>query len=292
MGAAIGRGAAQLEGHEESGSDLPGALDSFLAKIGRGRLLRVDEERVLAWRVERGDLEAKRRLIEANLRLVVSIAKRYRGQGLAFLDLIQEGTIGLVRAAELFDYRRGVKFSTYATWWIRQAIARALADKSRTVRLPVPIVVTLGKINRADVYLSGGLGRAATIDEIAEYLGISASDVARLRRAAVEPLSLDQPVSEGEPTTLGQFVADRRESAADRIEEAERINQVLALFERLDPRQYTVLTLRFGVLGKRPHTLQEIADRLGMTRQRVKQIEVAALRQLQETVDEDRVRAP
>jgi len=254
------RRAVGVEDEDQGGPDLPEALESFLAKLGRERVLRAEEEKILARRVERGDLEAKRRLIEANLRLVVSVAKRYRGQGLPFLDLIQEGTIGLVRAAELFDYRRGVKFSTYATWWIRQAVTRALADKGRVVRLPVQAVHTLHKINRADEYLSSHLGRAATIREIADYLGLTAADVARLRRAGMEPLSLDQPVSEGESITLGEFVADPREGALDRLEEMDRIARLLALLEPLDPRQYGVLVLRFGVLGERPHTLQEIAD--------------------------------
>ena len=270
--------------------ELPDALDAFLAKLGRRRLLRPEEEKVLARRIERGDLEAKELLIEANLRLVVSIAKHYRGQGLPFLDLIQEGTIGLVRAAEKFDYRRGLKFSTYATWWIRQAMARALADKARTVRLPVHIAEKLRQIKRADASLSGELGRSPTIEEIANYLAILPSDVARIRRAALEPLSLDQPVSDGESTTLGQLVADQH-AGTDQFDAAEHTALISPLLEGLEHRELNVVILRFGVLGERPHTLQETARALGISRQRVKQIESAALQRLQETATQPHLRA-
>ena len=277
-----------LELHEEHGSELPEAMDAFLAKLGRRRLLRAHEEKMLARRVERGDLVAKQLLIESNLRLVVSIAKRYRGQGLPMLDLVQEGTIGLVRAAELFDYRRGIKFSTYATWWIRQAIARGLAEKSRAVRLPMHVVDTLRKIAHADEILSGELGRAPTVEEIAAYLGIPGGEVARIRRAATAPLSLDQPVSDDESTTLGEFVADRRATDADQLD---AVAHAAHLLERLDHCERVVLILRFGLLGARRHTLQETADELRTTRQRVKQLELGALRLLQQSADDGQLRA-
>ena len=280
----------RLETDGDGETEVPEALDAFLAKLGRQRLLRPEEEKRLARRIERGDLQAKQLLIEANLRLVVSIAKHYRGQGLPFLDLIQEGTIGLVRAAEKFDYRRGLKFSTYATWWIRQAMARALAVKGRIVRLPVHVNEVLRRIKRADAFLSGELGRSPTIEEIANYLAILPADVMRLRRAAVEPLSLDQPVSEGETTTLGQVLADRH-TGTDQFDAAEHDAVLRPLLARLDQRELAVLSLRFGVLGEVPHTLQEVAQTLGTTRQRVSQIEADALERLQETATEAQRRA-
>lgn len=290
MSARFDEDAARLN-ELEADTDLPEALDAFLGKLGGGRLLRADEERALARRIERGDLDAKRRLVEANLRLVVSIAKRYRGQGLPFLDLIQEGTIGLVRAAELFDYRRKIKFSTYASWWIRQAVARALAEKSRTVRLPGHVVEALRKVHRTEAHLSAELGRAPMPEEIARHLGISVSEVARLRRVGVEPLSLDQPVREGEVTTLGEFVADRHASGEDESDAAAQTTRLLPLLARLDWLELAVVILRFGVLGERRHTIAEVAQRLGTSRRRVKQIELAALAELQEMADQQRLRA-
>ena len=195
-------------------------LQLFLKGIGKVRLLRAHEEVDLAKRIERGDLDAKQKMVESNLRLVVSIAKRYRNQGLPFLDLIQEGTVGLVRAAEKFDYRRGFKFSTYATWWIRQAIARSLADKARTIRIPVHIVEKLNKIGRAERKLLTGLGREPTADEIAEVTGIKPEDVDAIRRSAQTPISLEKPVGDETQSEFGQLIADEQaESPYERVVE-------------------------------------------------------------------------
>jgi RNA polymerase primary sigma factor len=271
---------------------VPDALDAFLGKLGDHRLLRAVDERALARRIERGDLEAKRRLIEANLRLVVSIAKRYRGQGLPFLDLIQEGTIGLVRAAELFDYRRRIKFSTYATWWIRQAVVRALADKARTIRLPVHVVEAQRRVARAQSHLEGELGRWATVEEIAQRLGVSIDQVVRLRALAPEPVSLDAPLSYDSTTTLGELVADgkapRQPYEAD---ESEPVARLLPLLTRLPTRTRYVLALRWGLAGERPHTLAEIGQALGMSRQRVRHIELDALEQLRAWASQPELKA-
>ena len=186
------------------------SLQLFLKDIGKVRLLTAQEEVDLAKRIERGDLDAKQKMVESNLRLVVSIAKNYRNQGLPFLDLIQEGTLGLVRAAEKFDYRKGFKFSTYATWWIRQAIARALADKARTIRIPVHVVEKLNKIGRAERKLVTELGREPTPDEIAEVTGIEPDEVDSIKRSAQAPVSLEKPVGDEEESEFGQFIADER----------------------------------------------------------------------------------
>jgi RNA polymerase primary sigma factor len=271
---------------------LPDALDAFLAKLGGHRLLRADEERTLARRIERGDLEAKRRLIEANLRLVVSISKRYRGQGMPFLDLIQEGTIGLVRATELFDYRRKIKFSTYATWWIRQAVVRALADKARTIRLPVHIVESQRRVARAQSYLEGELGRRATVEEIAQRVGVSSDEVERLRALAPEPVSLDAPLSYDRATTLGELVADGRAPVRQcERDETDPMARLLPLLTRLPARPRHVLALRWGLADELPHTLVEIAQALGMSRQRVRHIELDALAQLQVWASEPELKA-
>ena len=271
---------------------LPDALDAFLAKLGGHRLLRADEERTLARRIERGDLEAKGSLIEANLRLVVSISKRYRGQGMPFLDLIQEGTIGLVRATELFAYRRKIKFSTYATWWIRQAVVRALADKARTIRLPVHIVESQRRVARAQSYLEGELGRRATVEEIAQRVGVSSDEVERLRALAPKPVSLDAPLSYDSATTLGELVADGKAPVRQcERDETDPMARLLPLLTRLPARPRHVLALRWGLADERPHTLVEIAQALGISRQRVRHIELDALAQLQVWASEPELKA-
>jgi RNA polymerase primary sigma factor len=265
------------------------SLERFLHEIGRYPLLTKVEEIQLAKRVEQGDLEAKRRMIESNLRLVVSIAKKYRGQGLGFLDLIQEGTVGLIRAVEKFDWRRDLKFSTYATWWIRQAVARGLADKSRTVRLPVHVVERLQKINRAERTLLARLGRDPSDEEVAEEARLPLYQVLGVRSAARSAMSLDEPIgSDGESSFSDVLADDNAEDPAEVVGDAQRGMTLSSVLEALPERQRVVVTMRYGLDGRDPRTLDEIAKELRLTRERVRQIEVetlgqlAALRELQE----------
>jgi RNA polymerase primary sigma factor len=257
-------------------------LQLFLKDIGRVRLLTAQQEVALAKAIERGDLHAKQKMVESNLRLVVSIAKNYRNQGLPFLDLIQEGTIGLVRAAEKFDYRRGYKFSTYATWWIRQAIARALADKARTIRIPVHIVEKLNKIRRADRSLVTALGREPTPEEISEVTGIDPEEIGSIKRSAQAPISLEKPVGEEDESEFGQFIADEHaESPYDRAVE-NLTNQALRVaLEALSYRERRVLELRYGLAGQDPRTLDQVGRAFNVTRERIRQIESQSLRKLQ-----------
>ncbi len=229
------------------------SLQLFLKDIGKVRLLTAQEEVELAKRIERGDLDAKQKMVESNLRLVVSIAKNYRNQGLPFLDLIQEGTLGLVRAAEKFDYRKGFKFSTYATWWIRQAIARALADKARTIRIPVHVVEKLNKIGRAERKLVTELGREPTAEEIAEVTGIDPDEVDSIKRSAQAPVSLEKPVGDEEESEFGQFIADERaESPYERAAEILTKEALREALENLSYRERRVLELRYGLGGEHP----------------------------------------
>ncbi|HST16222.1 MAG TPA: sigma-70 family RNA polymerase sigma factor [Gaiellaceae bacterium] len=256
------------------------ALQLFLREAGRHPLLTAPQEVELAKRIERGDREAKQQMIQANLRLVVSIAKHYRNQGLPFLDLIQEGTLGLIRAVEKFDWRRGFKFSTYATWWIRQAVARALADKARTIRMPVHIVERLQKLNRAERGLWVQLGREPTLEEIATEANLPFSQALEVRAAARASASLDAPVSDGEDALLGDFVAGDGPSPEELVESSLR-SQVLAdALRALPDRSRAVVVLRYGLGDADPKTLEEIGRRLGLTRERVRQIEVEALKRL------------
>jgi RNA polymerase primary sigma factor len=256
------------------------ALSLFLREVGRRPLLTPVQEVELAKRLERGDLGAKQQMIESNLRLVVSIAKNYRHQGLPFLDLIQEGTLGLIRAVEKFDWRRGYKFSTYATWWIRQAAARALAEKARTIRLPVHIVERLQKMKRAERTLWTQLGREPALEEIAEEANLPLQQAHEVRAAARASASLDQPVGEQEDALLGDFVAGDDplpEEKADVSLRRQALSQGLAV---LPERDRQVLALRFGLGGVEAKTLDDVGLRLGLSRERIRQIERDSLRLL------------
>jgi RNA polymerase primary sigma factor len=261
-------------------------LQAFLEAIGRVPLLTARQEVELAKRIERGDLDAKRHMIEANLRLVVHVAKRYRrdreGDGaLSFLDLIQEGTLGLVRAVEKFDHRKGFKFSTYATWWIRQSIARAIADKGRTVRLPVHVVDQVNKIGRAERDLALRLGRDATAEEVAAHLDFPLQQVEDLRRASRTPVSLNAAVGDEEDTELGHLLADSGADAPDVVaEDAMRETAVREALDCLSNLERRVLQLRYGLGGEASHTLPAIAKQLGITANRARLVENAALERL------------
>jgi RNA polymerase primary sigma factor len=267
------------------------SLQLFLKDIGKVRLLTAQEEVDLAKRIERGDLDAKQKMVESNLRLVVSIAKNYRNQGLPFLDLIQEGTLGLVRAAEKFDYRKGFKFSTYATWWIRQAIARALADKARTIRIPVHVVEKLNKIGRAERKLVTELGREPTPDEIAEVTGIDPEEVDQIKRSAQAPVSLEKPVGDEEESEFGQFIADEKaESPFERAADLLTKEALKEALENLSYRERRVLELRYGLGGEHPRTLDEVGRTFNVTRERIRQIENQSLKKLQSLAEAQKLR--
>jgi RNA polymerase primary sigma factor len=267
------------------------SLQLFLKDIGKVRLLTAQEEVDLARRIERGDLDAKQKMVESNLRLVVSIAKNYRNQGLPFLDLIQEGTLGLVRAAEKFDYRKGFKFSTYATWWIRQAIARALADKARTIRIPVHVVEKLNKIGRAERKLVTELGREPTAEEIAHHTGIEPDEVESIKRSAQAPVSLEKPVGDEEESEFGQFIADERaESPYERAAEILTKEALREALENLSYRERRVLELRYGLGGEHPRTLDEVGRTFNVTRERIRQIENQSLKKLQSLAEAQKLR--
>ncbi len=253
----------------------------YLKEIGRVPLLSADEEVELAKRMEQGDEEAKKKLAEANLRLVVSIAKRYVGRGMLFLDLIQEGNLGLIKAVEKFDYGKGFKFSTYATWWIRQAITRAIADQARTIRIPVHMVETINKLIRVSRQLLQELGRDPTPEEIAAAMEIPVERVREIQKVAQEPVSLETPIGEEEDSHLGDFIED--EDAPAPAEAASYIllkEQLESVLDTLTPREEKVLRLRFGLDDGRSRTLEEVGQEFGVTRERIRQIEAKALRKL------------
>ncbi|MDN5345216.1 MAG: polymerase primary sigma factor [Clostridia bacterium] len=253
----------------------------YLKEIGRVPLLTPEEEIELARRMEEGDEEAKRRLAEANLRLVVSIAKRYVGRGMLFLDLIQEGNLGLIKAVEKFDYRKGYKFSTYATWWIRQAITRAIADQARTIRIPVHMVETINKLIRVQRQLLQELGRDPSPEEIAKEMDIPVERVREIMKIAQEPVSLETPIGEEEDSHLGDFIED--EDAQAPAEAASFMllrEQLEEVMDTLTPREKRVLRLRFGLDDGRARTLEEVGQEFGVTRERIRQIEAKALRKL------------
>ena len=263
----------------------------YLKGIGKVPLLTAVEEVSLAKRIERRDMDAKRQLIEANLRLVVSIAKRYVGRGMPFLDLIQEGNLGLIRAVEKFDYRRGFKFSTYATWWIRQAVTRALADQARTIRIPVHMVETINRLSRVQRQLLENNGRESTPEEIAAAMDSTPAKVREILKISQRPVSLETPIGEEEDSQLGDFIEDKEATvpveAVSEIMQKEELSQVLGT---LTHRERKVIELRFGLKGEYPRTLEEVGQKFGVTRERIRQIEAKTLAKLKSYRDSQRLR--
>ncbi|MGD1052179.1 MAG: RNA polymerase sigma factor RpoD [Solirubrobacteraceae bacterium] len=270
------------------------SLDSlrlYLRSIGRVALLTAADEVALAKRIERGDIVAKQQMVEANLRLVVSIAKGYLGRGLSFLDLIQEGSLGLIRAVEKFDYRRGYKFSTYATWWIRQAVTRAIADKGRTIRIPVHMVEKLNKVIGVERQLVQTLGREPTAEEVAVALDCSPKEVREIMRMAQHPVSLEKPVGEEDDSALGDFIEDQTAESpfelAARTMRDENVSRALSVLPR---REREVIEMRYGLTGERPRTLEEVGQAFNVTRERIRQIENHTLKKLESLPETQRLR--
>ena len=293
------RGADDLDDNPNAQADLtvPDGISIddpvrlYLKEIGQVPLLSADEEVELAQRIQNGDMDAKKRLEEANLRLVVSIAKRYVGRGMQFLDLIQEGNLGLIKAAEKFDYEKGYKFSTYATWWIRQAITRAIADQARTIRIPVHMVETITKVKKISSQLLHENGHDPSPDEIAEKLEMPVERVREIMRIAQDPVSLETPIGEEEDSHLGDFIPDEEApapaEAASQVMLKEQLNQVLST---LTDREEKVLRLRFGLEDGRARTLEEVGQQFNVTRERIRQIEAKALRKLRHPNRSNKVR--
>lgn len=263
------------------GADITDPVRQYLKTIGQVRLLTMEEEQKIAKRISEGDPEAKKELIEANLRLVVSIAKKYVGRGLPLLDLIQEGNIGLMKAVDKFEYEKGFKFSTYATWWIRQAITRAIADQAKTIRVPVHMVETINKVVRARRTLTQELGREPSNKEIAEMLGEDEDRVTEIMSFSQDPVSMEAPVGDEDDSHLGDFVQDSNALSPEENAIAEMRNKQIALaMKDLTEREQEVITLRFGLDGNQPHTLEEVGQMFHVTRERIRQIEAKALRKL------------
>ena len=267
---------------EDSGTKINDPVKMYLKEIGKVQLLG-DREIELARRTKEGDIDAKNELISANLRLVVSIAKHFLGRGLSFLDLIQEGNIGLIKAVEKFDYTKGFKFSTYATWWIKQAITRAIADQARTIRIPVHMVETINKMTRIQRQLTQELGREPSAEEIAERMegDITADRVRQIQRINLEPVSLETPIGEEDDSHLGDFIEDKEVITPNEYASNELLkNELQEILKELTPREAKVLQLRYGLGDNRPHTLEEVGKEFNVTRERIRQIEAKALRKL------------
>ena len=266
-------------------------IREYLKEIGSIALLTPEEESDLARRKSEGDVEAGRKLVEANLRLVVSIAKRYTGRGMSFLDLVQEGNLGLMKAVEKFDYAKGYRLSTYATWWVKQSITRSLADQSRTIRLPVHMVEAVNKIRRAQRSLSVKLGREPSMEEVAEEVNMSGKRVAELIQASGDTVSLETPVGDEEGSNLGDFVADdANASTEDKAESFLLREEIDSMLQGLNPRERDVIILRFGLETGHPLTLEEVGKRFNVTRERIRQIETAALRKLRNPSKSKKIR--
>ncbi len=289
--------------HKKKHEDNPEAFDlgdiyddsiqMYLREIGKVQLLKGEEEVELAKRIERGDIAAKKKLTEANLRLVVSIAKKYMGRNLGLLDLIQEGNLGLFRAVEKFDWTKGYKFSTYATWWIRQAITRALADQSRTIRIPVHMVETLNKYAQAERLLVQHLGREPLPEEIAAEMGIEVEKVYHLKKISQETVSIDSPVGEDDEgeSNLGDFIVDEDTVKPNEVAGKQLLREyVQSILKDLDPREQKILKMRFGLEDGVTHTLEEVGEEFGVTRERIRQIESKALERIREHMDVDKLR--
>ena len=274
-------GANEMIGLEAIADD---SVRMYLREIGRIALLTNEEEVKLAKRIEKGDIAAKRKLAESNLRLVVSIAKKYIGRGLSLLDLIQEGNAGLLRAVDKFDYKKGFKFSTYATWWIRQAITRAIADQARTIRIPVHMIETINKLIRIQRQLVQDLGREPTPEEIAQELGIDVEKVEHIIKISQETVSLEAPVGEEEDSKLGDFIEDEKHISPEESTSQQLLKDKIKEFlGSLSPREQRILRMRFGLDDGRTHTLEEVGQEFGVTRERIRQIEAKALSKLKKT---------